>query len=91
MHRILEEGRPDLLARPSKYPPELRQRSVRIARESDRSTAAVARDPGIQKGAKQDGRPKQAAARFDAARLRPTSDPGPLQASPRRYGARSVC
>jgi len=35
------------MPRPSKYPPEFRQRSVRIARESDRPIAAVARDLGI--------------------------------------------
>ena len=31
----------------SKYPPELRERAVRLARESDRSISAVARDLGI--------------------------------------------
>ena len=31
----------------SKYPHELRERAVRLARESDRSVSAVARDPGI--------------------------------------------
>jgi transposase len=35
------------MARPSKYSPEFRQRSVRIARESERPIAAVARDLGI--------------------------------------------
>ena len=35
------------MSRPSKYPPEFRQRSVRIARESERPVAAVARDLGI--------------------------------------------
>ena len=35
------------MPRPAKYPPEFRQRSVRIARESDRPIAAVARDLGI--------------------------------------------
>ena len=45
--RILREGRPRLMARPSKYSPEFRKRSVRIARESERPIAAVARDLGI--------------------------------------------
>jgi transposase len=35
------------MARPSKYPPEFRERCVRIARQSDRPIAAVARDLGI--------------------------------------------
>lgn len=35
------------MARPAKYPPEFRERSVRIARESERPIAAVARDLGI--------------------------------------------
>lgn len=35
------------MARPSKYSPEFRERSVRIARESERPIAAVARDLGI--------------------------------------------
>jgi transposase len=35
------------MGRPSKYPLEFRQRSVRIARESERPIAAVARDLGI--------------------------------------------
>lgn len=35
------------MARPSKYPPEFRERAVRIARESERPIAAVARDLGI--------------------------------------------
>ncbi len=35
------------MARPSKYSLEFRQRSVRIARESERPIAAVARDLGI--------------------------------------------
>jgi transposase len=33
--------------RPSKYPPEFRQRAVRIARDSERPIAAVARDLGV--------------------------------------------
>jgi transposase len=33
--------------RASKYPPEFRERAVRIARESDRPIAAVARDLGM--------------------------------------------
>ncbi len=33
--------------RTSKYPPEFRERAVRIARESDRPIAAVARDLGM--------------------------------------------
>ena len=45
--RILKEGRPHEMARPTKYAPEFRQRSVRIARESQRPIAAVARDLGI--------------------------------------------
>ena len=35
------------MARPSKYPPEFRERAVRMARESQRPIAAVARDLGI--------------------------------------------
>jgi len=35
------------MARPSKYSPEFRERAVRIARESERPIAAVARDLGI--------------------------------------------
>ena len=35
------------MARPSKYSLEFRQRSARIARESERPIAAVARDLGI--------------------------------------------
>lgn len=35
------------MARRSKYSPEFRERSVRVARESDRSIAAVAHDLGI--------------------------------------------
>ena len=35
------------MARPSKYPPEFRERAVRIAHESERPIAAVARDPGV--------------------------------------------
>lgn len=36
---------------PRKYPPELRERAVRLARESDRPIAQVARDLGIHKEA----------------------------------------
>jgi transposase len=35
------------MARPSKYPPEFRERAIRMARESQRSIAAVAADLGI--------------------------------------------
>lgn len=35
------------MARCSKYPPEFRERAVRVARESERSVAEVARDLGI--------------------------------------------
>lgn len=35
------------MARPTKYSPELRERAVRLARQSDRSISAVARDLGI--------------------------------------------
>ena len=35
------------MPRPSKYPPEFRERAIRIARESDRPIAAVARDLGV--------------------------------------------
>jgi transposase-like protein len=35
------------MGRPSKYPPEFRERAVRMARESDRPVAAVARDLGV--------------------------------------------
>ncbi len=35
------------MPRPSKYPPEFRERAVRVARESDRPIAAVARDLGM--------------------------------------------
>jgi transposase len=37
------------MARPSKYSPEFRQRAVRIARESERPIAAVARDLGVHR------------------------------------------
>jgi transposase len=33
--------------RPSKYSPEFRERAIRIARESERSISAVARDLGV--------------------------------------------
>jgi transposase len=33
--------------RPSKYSPEFRERAIRLARESERSTSAVARDLGV--------------------------------------------
>jgi transposase len=35
------------MPRPSKYPPEFRERAIRIARESDRPISAVARDLGM--------------------------------------------
>jgi transposase len=35
------------MSRASKYSPEFRERAVRVARESDRPIAAVARDLGI--------------------------------------------
>jgi transposase len=35
------------MGRPSKYPPEFRQRAVHIARQFERPIAAVARDLGI--------------------------------------------
>jgi transposase len=35
------------MGRPSKYPVEVRERAVRLARESDRPIAAVAHDLGI--------------------------------------------
>jgi len=35
------------MPRPSKYPPEFRERCIRIARESERSITAVARDLGV--------------------------------------------
>ena len=35
------------MPRPSKYPPEFRERCIRIARESERSISAVARDLGV--------------------------------------------
>ena len=35
------------MARPAKYPPEFRERAIRMARESQRSIAAVAADLGI--------------------------------------------
>lgn len=37
------------MPRPSKYPLEFRQRSIRVARESERPIAAVARDLGIHR------------------------------------------
>ena len=37
------------MARPSKYPAEFRERAVRIARQSDRPIAAVARDLGVHR------------------------------------------
>jgi transposase len=33
--------------RPSKYSPEFRERAIRLARESERPTSAVARDLGV--------------------------------------------
>ena len=45
--RILKEGRPSHVGRPAKYPPEFRERAIRMARESQRSIAAVAADLGI--------------------------------------------
>ena len=44
---VLERRGPQSTARPSKYSPEFRQQSVRIARQSERPIAAVARDLGI--------------------------------------------
>ena len=35
------------MSRPSKYPPELRERAVRLARESQSSISQVARDLGL--------------------------------------------
>jgi transposase len=35
------------MGRRSKYPPELRERAVRLARGSDRPISAVARDLGV--------------------------------------------
>jgi transposase len=35
------------MGRPAKYPPEFRERAIRMARESQRSIAAVAADLGI--------------------------------------------
>jgi transposase len=35
------------MARPSKYSPEFRERSIRVARQSERSIFEVARDLGI--------------------------------------------
>lgn len=35
------------MPRPSKYPPELRERAIRLARESERPISAVAKDLGI--------------------------------------------
>ncbi len=40
-------GKESCHTRASKYPPEFRERAVRIARESDRPIAAVARDLGM--------------------------------------------
>ena len=45
--RILKEGRPSQMSRPSKYPPELRERAVRLARTSESSITQVARDLGL--------------------------------------------
>jgi transposase len=36
---------------PRKYPPELRERAVRLARESDRPLAHIAKDLGVHKEA----------------------------------------
>ena len=35
------------MARPSKYPPEFRERAVRLARQSESSISQVARDLGL--------------------------------------------
>jgi transposase len=43
---VLEEG-VSFMPRASKYPPEFRDRCIRIARESERPIAAVARDLGV--------------------------------------------
>jgi len=39
------------MATTRKYPPELRERAVRLARESDRPLAHIARDLGVHKEA----------------------------------------
>lgn len=39
------------MGRPSKYPPELRQRATHMALTSDRPIAAIARDLGVHKEA----------------------------------------
>lgn len=39
------------MAAPRKYPQELRERAVRLARESDRSLAQVAKDLGVHREA----------------------------------------
>ena len=39
------------MAAPRKYPQELRERAVRLARESDRPLAQIARDLGVHKEA----------------------------------------
>src|SRR2546427_8532146 len=47
----LAEGDAPAMARPRKYPDELRERAVRLVFESERPIAHVARDLGIHKEA----------------------------------------
>jgi transposase len=46
---VLAEGDAPAMARPRKYPDELRERAVRLVFESKRPIAHVARDLGVQK------------------------------------------
>ncbi len=48
---VLAEGDPPAMARPRKYPDELRERAVRLVFESKRPIAHVAQDLGIHKEA----------------------------------------
>ena len=48
---VLAEGDAPAMARPRKYPDELRERAVRLVFESKRPIAHVARDLGIHKEA----------------------------------------
>jgi transposase len=48
---IFAGGRSLTVAAPRKYPQELRDRAIRLARESDRPLAQIARDLGVHKEA----------------------------------------
>ena len=61
---VLAEGDAPAMARPRKYPDELRERAVRLVFESKRPIAHVAQDLGITKRrfASGSGRPRPTSA-----------------------------